>query len=50
VRRWDYMPSADKKISGTWDEYKEFGGLKLATDHQFGDKRIYFTEIKIETE
>ena len=50
VRRWDYMPSADKKISGTWDEYKEFGGLKLATDHQFGDKRIYFTEIKVETE
>ena len=50
VRRWDYMPSADKIISGTWDEYKEFGGLKLATDHQFGDKRIYFTEIKVENE
>ena len=50
VRLWDYMPSADKTISGTWDEYKDFGGLKLATDHQFGDKRIYFTEIKVDTE
>jgi hypothetical protein len=50
VRRWDYMPNADKKISGTWDEYKDFNGLKLSTEHQFGDKRIYFTEIRVETE
>jgi hypothetical protein len=47
VARWDYMPSADKKISGTWEGYQEFGGLKLATEHQFGDKRIFFTDLKV---
>jgi hypothetical protein len=49
LRRWDYMPSLDKKITGTWEGYKDFGGLMLSTEHQFGDKRITFTDIKVET-
>lgn len=49
LMRWDYMPTPDKKVSGTWDNYQEFGGLKLATDHQFGDKRITFTDVAVET-
>ncbi|MEA2711399.1 MAG: hypothetical protein QOF78_4000 [Phycisphaerales bacterium] len=50
VRRWDYMPSAEKKTSGTWDGYEQFGPLKLATKHQFGDKQINFTDVKVETD
>lgn len=50
VRRWDYMPNPEKKVSATWEGYKEFGGLKLATEHRMGDKRIYFTDISVEGE
>lgn len=49
LRRWDYMPAPGKMISGTWEGYQDFGGLKLSTEHQFGDKRITFTDIKVET-
>ena len=49
VARWDYMPAPDKKVSGTWEGYRDFDGLKLSTEHQFGDKRIYFTDLKVET-
>ena len=44
---WDYMPAPQKKVSGTWEKFQDFGGLKLATDHQFGDKRIYFTGVSV---
>jgi Family of unknown function (DUF6503) len=50
VRRWDYMPNPAKKVSGTWDEYEEFGGLKLSTDHQFGGKRIWFSDVHVEAD
>jgi hypothetical protein len=48
LAHWEYMPSLDKTVSGTWENYQDFGGLKLATEHKFGDKRIYFTEIRVE--
>ena len=47
VRRWDYMPSPDKKLSGTWEGYKEFSGLKLATEHQMAGKRIWFSDVEV---
>jgi len=50
VRRWDYMPSAEKKMSGTWDGYEQFGPLKLATKHQFGDRQINMTDVKVEAD
>ena len=50
VKRWDYMPAPDKKTSGTWEKYEKFGPLTLATEHQFGGKRIYFTDVKVETD
>ncbi len=49
VRHWDFMPSPDKKISGTWDGYRDFGGLKLSTEHTFGDKRIWFSDVAVES-
>lgn len=47
IRRWDYMPSPDKTISGTWEEYRNFNGVTLSTEHRFGDKRIYFTDVVV---
>ena len=50
VRRWDYMPGADKKTSGTWEAYEQFGPLKLSTKHQFGERQINMTDVKVEAE
>jgi hypothetical protein len=47
VSRWDYMPSPDKKLSGTWEGYRDCGGLKLATEHNFAGKRIWFSDIAV---
>jgi hypothetical protein len=46
---WDYMPAPNKKVSGTWDGYKNFGGLKLSTEHNFGGKRIWFSGVAVES-
>jgi|GEM_PF-2463424 len=48
VAHWDYVPHAGSPISGTWESYQQFGGLKLATEHQFGEKRVWFTEIQVQ--
>lgn len=48
VKAWDFMPSPEKKAHGSWEGYKEVGGLKLSTEHQFGGKRIYFTDLAAE--
>jgi hypothetical protein len=50
VRRWDYMPAPDKKTSGTWEDYQQFGPLKLATKHHFGNKQINFTDVEVTTD
>ena len=50
VRRWDYMPSPDKKTTATWDAYKSFGPLALSTEHQMGPRRIFFTDVAVEAE
>lgn len=47
VGRWDYMPTPDKKSSATWENYQDFNGLKLATEHRTGDKRIFFTDVRV---
>jgi len=48
VARWDYMPAPGKLVNGTWEKYQDFNGLKLATEHRFGDKRIFFTDISVQ--
>lgn len=48
-RAWDYMPASDKKLGGTWERYREIGGLTLATEHQFAGKRIWFSDLDVTT-
>ena len=47
VRAWDYIPSADKVMHGTWDGYQTFGGLQLSTQHEFGGKTIRFADVSV---
>ncbi len=49
IRRWDYMPTPAEKTTGTWEGYKDFKGLKLATEHKMGARRIYFTDVSVQT-
>jgi hypothetical protein len=42
------MPAPGKKTGGTWGDYREFCGVKIATAHEFGDKRITFSGIRAE--
>ncbi|HMJ06478.1 MAG TPA: hypothetical protein VK474_09515 [Chthoniobacterales bacterium] len=46
IRAWDYMPKADTVMHGTWEKYETVGGLKLATEHNFGGKMIRFEKIE----
>ncbi|MBA2623444.1 MAG: hypothetical protein H0U88_07500 [Chthoniobacterales bacterium] len=45
VRAWDYLPKADNVMHGTWENYQDFGGLKLATEHNFAGKMIRFADV-----
>ncbi len=50
VRRWDYLPSPDKKSTATWEGYESFGPLTLATEHKMGNRRIFFTDVAVGAE
>lgn len=47
VRAWDYMPDGETTMHGTWEKYQPFGGLQLATEHNFGGKMIRFADVKV---
>jgi len=46
---WDYIPESGKGMQTTWEKFQSFGGLNLATEHNFGDKTIKLTDIKVVT-
>ncbi|MBA2432570.1 MAG: hypothetical protein H0V56_10730 [Chthoniobacterales bacterium] len=48
VRAWDYIPNPEKVRHSTWENYQQFGGLKLATEHNFEGKTIRFTAVAVE--
>ncbi len=48
VKAWDYIPTPDKVVHGTWEKYERFGGLNLSTTHNFGGKVIRFTDITVQ--
>ena len=47
VKAWDYIPKADTTMHGSWEKYETFGGLKLATEHNFEGKMIRFADVKV---
>ena len=46
-RAWDYMPSSGKGMQATWEKFQNFGGLNLATEHNFNGKTIKLADIKV---
>jgi hypothetical protein len=50
VRAWDYIPKTGDGMQATWEKYQTFGGLNLATEHNFNGKTIRLADIKIVTQ
>ena len=51
IKEWNYRKgnAADPNTTTTWEEYKNFDGIDIATMHQNGEKdfKLYFTDISI---
>lgn len=47
---WDYIPESGTGMQATWEKFKSFGGLNLATEHNFNGKTIKLTDIKVVAE
>jgi len=50
VTHWVYRPNATKAVGFTWENYQDFNGLALSTEHKTDDgkRRIFFTDVIIE--
>ena len=46
-KAWDYIPADGKGMQATWEKFQNFGGLMLATEHNFNGKTIRLTDIKV---
>jgi hypothetical protein len=49
VHAWDYIPKTGDGMQATWEKYQSFGGLNLATEHNFNGKTIRLADIKVVT-
>lgn len=50
IDHWTYRPSPDRATGFTWENYQDFNGLVLSTEHKTDDgkRRIFFTDIAVE--
>jgi plastocyanin len=46
---WDYIPASGTGMQATWEKFQSFGGLNLATEHNFNGKTIRLADIKVVT-
>ncbi len=46
---WDYIPQSGTGMQATWEKFQTFGGLNLATEHNFNGKTIKLVDIKVVT-
>ena len=49
-KAWDYIPQSGNGLQATWEKFQNFGGLNLATEHNFNGKAIKLTDIKVVTQ
>jgi hypothetical protein len=49
-RAWDYIPQSGTGMTATWEKFQSFGGLHLATEHNFDGKTIKLTDVKVVTD
>ena len=51
VRWWDFIPAKGEPRRFSWDEYKDFSGVKLSTEHKVNGKpAITFTDVQVTVE
>ncbi len=52
IDHWTYRPDEKNSSGFSWDGYKDFNGLTLATEHKSDDgkTRIFFTDVSVERE
>ncbi|MGI8636997.1 MAG: hypothetical protein ACR2KZ_16505 [Segetibacter sp.] len=52
VREWAFHKTAsvEPSLITTWEDYQDFGGLKIAKDHKSKDGkfRLYFTDVRVD--
>lgn len=50
IDHWTYRPNAERSTGFTWENYQDFNGLVLSTEHKTDDdkRRIFFTDIEVE--
>ena len=46
---WDYIPQSGNGLQATWEKFQNFGGLTLATEHNFSGKTIRLADIQVVT-
>jgi hypothetical protein len=49
-RAWNYIPQTGEELQATWEKFQNFGGLNLATEHNFKGKAIKLVDVKVVTE
>jgi hypothetical protein len=47
---WDYIPEPGKSARMSWEDYRDFNGLKLATRHVSPRATIAFTDVEVTVE
>jgi hypothetical protein len=50
IDHWTYRPNAEKSVGFTWENYQDFNGLILSTEHKTDDgkTRIFITDVRVE--
>src|ERR1044071_4216710 len=46
---WDYIPQSGTGMQATWEKFQSFGGLNLATEHNFKGNTIQLADIRVVT-
>ncbi len=54
IKEWNYRKgnSPDPNLTATWEDYKNFDGIDIATMHrnETGDFKLYFTDISVKAD
>ncbi len=49
IREWTFVSSEGRSLSTTWEDYEDFGGVKVAKMHKSEDEsfQLFFTDIEV---
>jgi hypothetical protein len=49
IKEWTYVSSGGRSLSTTWEDYKDFDGIKIAMMHKSEDEsfQLFFTDVEV---